>query len=116
MTQRDRDEKAAGGSTPTSFSPGDFFPPAARPALPSTLIHAASRAAILTRSHHIYKTQPKSTQETKAVFEKLHKYMGKSIRALVERPDEEHVLRLHRNRVFYVRADLMRKATTVSVG
>ena len=39
--------------------------------------------------------------------------MGKAIRALVERPDEEHVLRLHRNRVYYVRADLMRKATNV---
>jgi 60S ribosome subunit biogenesis protein NIP7 len=47
------------------------------------------------------------------VFEKLHKYLGKAIRALVERPDEEHVLRLHRNRVYYVRADLMRKATNV---
>ena len=62
---------------------------------------------------HINNTLKKITQETKAVFEKLHKYMGKAIRALVERPDEEHVLRLHRNRVYYVRADLMRKATNV---
>ena len=74
-----------------------------------------------TRAHREHKkpttlSTPVSTtpQETKAVFEKLHKYMGKAIRALVERPDEEHVLRLHRNRVYYVLADLMRKATNVS--
>ena len=69
-----------------------------------------------THNRHPRTAPPRKTrlQETKAVFEKLHKYLGKAIRALVERPDEEHVLRLHRNRVYYVRADLMRKATNVS--
>jgi hypothetical protein len=53
------------------------------------------------------------SQETKAVFEKLHKYIGKNIRALVDRPDDDHVLRLHRQRVYYVRASLMKRATNV---
>ncbi len=51
------------------------------------------------------------TQETKAVFEKLHKFLGKGIRHLVERSDEDYVLRLNRNRVYYVRESLMRRAT-----
>lgn len=73
------------------------------------------------------------SQETKAVFEKLHKYIGKNIRKLVEIPssknadgddgddkpstssdDDAFVFRLHRNRVYYVRASLMRRATSVS--
>lgn len=72
-------------------------------------------------------------QETKAVFEKLHKYIGKNIRRLVEIPssndnggggastssdngneESAFVFRLHRNRVYYVRASLMRRATSVS--
>ncbi len=52
-------------------------------------------------------------KETKAVFEKLHKFLGKSIRHLVERSDEDYVLRLNRNRVYYVRESLMRRATNV---
>ena len=68
-------------------------------------------------------------QETKAVFEKLHKYIGKNIRRLVEVPssndgggvstsssseESAFVFRLHRNRVYYVRASLMRRATNIS--
>lgn len=48
------------------------------------------------------------------VFEKLHKFIGKGIRALVDRPDDPHCLRLQKNRVYYVREDLMRRATNVS--
>ena len=54
-----------------------------------------------------------TAQETKAVFEKLHKFLGKGIRHLVERSDEDYVLRLNRNRVYYVRESLMRRATNV---
>jgi hypothetical protein len=35
-------------------------------------------------------------QELKQVFEKLHKYIGKSVEALVNRPDAPHVFRLHK--------------------
>ena len=52
-------------------------------------------------------------QETKTIFEKLHKYIGKNIRHLVERSDEDYVLRLHKNRIYYVRESLMRRATNV---
>jgi hypothetical protein len=31
------------------------------------------------------------------VFEKMHKYIGKSIKNLIERPDDPHCLRLHKN-------------------
>ena len=40
--------------------------------------------------------------------------MGKGIKHLVERTDEDYVFRLHKNRVFYVRETLMRRATNVS--
>lgn len=39
---------------------------------------------------------------------------GKNIKALVERGEQPHCLRLQKNRVFYVREDLMRRATNVS--
>ena len=41
---------------------------------------------------------------------------GKNIKALVDRTDEPHCLRLQKNRVFYVREDLMRRATNVGAG
>lgn len=47
------------------------------------------------------------------MFEKLFKYIGKSIKALIDRSDEPYCLRLHKNRVFYVRESLMRRATNV---
>ena len=54
-----------------------------------------------------------AAQETKTVFEKLHKYIGKNIKHLVERSDEDYVLRLHKNRIYYVREALMRRSTNV---
>lgn len=53
-------------------------------------------------------------QETKLVFEKLYKFVGKNIKALVDRPDEPYCFRLQKNRVYYVRESLMKKATNVS--
>jgi 60S ribosome subunit biogenesis protein NIP7 len=47
------------------------------------------------------------------VFEKLFKFIGKNIKALVDRPDEPHCFRLQKNRVYYVRESLMKKATNV---
>merc|ERR1711988_1401199 len=58
--------------------------------------------------------RPLTEEETKAVFEKLYKYVGKSIKTLVARPDEPHCLRLQKNRVFYVRDSLVRRATNVA--
>lgn len=53
-------------------------------------------------------------QETKAVFEKLHKFLGKNLKNLVEQKDEDYVFRLHKNRIYYVRESLLRRATNVS--
>ena len=54
-----------------------------------------------------------SAQETKAVFEKLHKFIGKNLKNLVERSDEDHVFRLHKNRIYYIRESLLKRATNV---
>lgn len=47
------------------------------------------------------------------VFEKLYKFVGKNIKNLVDRPDEPHCFRLQKNRVYYVKESLMKKATNV---
>lgn len=49
------------------------------------------------------------------VFEKLYKFIGKGIKNLIDRPDEPHCFRMHKNRVYYVRESLMKKATNVSM-
>lgn len=58
--------------------------------------------------------RPLTEDETRLVFDKLYKFLGKSIKQLVDRPDEPYSFRLQRNRVFYVREDIMRRATNVS--
>eukprot|EP00898_Chlorokybus_atmophyticus_P001211 jgi/Chlat1/2090/Chrsp17S02832 len=58
--------------------------------------------------------RPLEEAEAKAVFEKLHKYLGNNVRRLVERKDEPHCLRLHKQRVYYVKESLMRRATNVA--
>lgn len=47
------------------------------------------------------------------MLEKLVKFMGKNVRNVVEREDEKYCFRLHRNRVYYVREELVRRATNV---
>ena len=49
-----------------------------------------SRRAVASVSTHA------GTQELKGVFEKLHKYVGKSVEQLVNRSDAPHVFRLHK--------------------
>ena len=47
--------------------------------------------------------RPLTDEETKAVFTKLEKFIGKEgIKAIIDRKDETHVFRLHKNRVFYI--------------
>lgn len=57
--------------------------------------------------------RPLTEDETKMVFEKLYKFIGKNIKNLIDRPDEPHCFRLQKNRVFYVRESLMKRATNV---
>eukprot|EP01017_Pseudomicrothorax_dubius_P010616 TRINITY_DN13807_c0_g2_i1.p1 TRINITY_DN13807_c0_g2~~TRINITY_DN13807_c0_g2_i1.p1 ORF type:complete len:192 (+),score=51.96 TRINITY_DN13807_c0_g2_i1:99-674(+) len=60
--------------------------------------------------------------ETKAVFEKLAKFIGTNIKFLIDREDEPHVFRLIKSRVFYMSETQMKLAsnfgadTIISVG
>jgi len=58
--------------------------------------------------------RPLTDDETKSLFEKLQKYIGTNIRLLVDRPDGSFCFRLHRDRVYYVSEDIMRRATNFS--
>eukprot|EP01025_Chloroclados_australasicus_P063649 TRINITY_DN8432_c0_g2_i1.p4 TRINITY_DN8432_c0_g2~~TRINITY_DN8432_c0_g2_i1.p4 ORF type:complete len:180 (-),score=12.19 TRINITY_DN8432_c0_g2_i1:1311-1850(-) len=58
--------------------------------------------------------RPLSEEESKLVFEKLYKFVGKNIKQIVDREDEPYCFRLHGKRIFYVKEQLMRKATNVS--
>ncbi|XP_071110296.1 60S ribosome subunit biogenesis protein NIP7 homolog [Haliotis cracherodii] len=58
--------------------------------------------------------RPLTDEETKTFFQKLSKYIGENIRLLLDRPDGAYCFRLHRDRVFYVREELMKKAGCVS--
>ena len=57
--------------------------------------------------------RPLTEDQTRLVFEKLARYMGKNIKLLLDRPDEEHCFRLHKNRVYYAPVRLIRQATRV---
>ena len=49
------------------------------------------------------------------VFEKLHKFIGKNIKSLVDGSlEEQNCLRLQKGRVYFVREDIMRRATNVA--
>jgi 60S ribosome subunit biogenesis protein NIP7 len=58
--------------------------------------------------------RPLTDQETERLFEKLASYMGRNIKALIDRPDDPHVFRLQRDRVYYVRESIAKLATCVA--
>lgn len=58
--------------------------------------------------------RPLTDEETKSFFDKLSKYIGENIKLLLDRPDGSYCFRLHRDRIFYVREDLMKKAGNIS--
>lgn len=49
-------------------------------------------------------------EETSTFFEKLAKYLGANIKFLLEREDNTHVFRLHRNRIYYLNAEVLKMA------
>ncbi|KAJ3366061.1 60S ribosome subunit biogenesis protein nip7 [Allomyces macrogynus ATCC 38327] len=57
--------------------------------------------------------RPLTEDETKTFFEKLAKYIGKNITQLIDRPDDPHCFRLHKDRVYYVSESLMRRAVCI---
>ncbi|KAJ3118973.1 ribosome biosynthesis protein nip7 [Phlyctochytrium bullatum] len=58
--------------------------------------------------------RPLTEEEVKTLFEKLAKYIGRNIAQLIDRPDEPHCFRLHKDRVYYVSDELMKRATSVN--
>jgi 60S ribosome subunit biogenesis protein NIP7 len=57
--------------------------------------------------------RPLTVEETKTFFEKLSKYIGRNISNLINRDDAVHVFRIHKDRVYYIKEDIMRKATSI---
>ena len=50
-------------------------------------------------------------EERRLVFEKLAKFLGPNLKLLIERPDDEpHVFRLHRERIYYMSENVLKKA------
>ncbi|XP_025081976.1 LOW QUALITY PROTEIN: 60S ribosome subunit biogenesis protein NIP7 homolog [Pomacea canaliculata] len=58
--------------------------------------------------------RPLTEEETTLFFEKLSKYIGDNIRLLIDRQDGAYCFRLHKERIYYVNEELMRKACTVA--
>ncbi|KAI8915890.1 hypothetical protein EDD86DRAFT_197135 [Gorgonomyces haynaldii] len=58
--------------------------------------------------------RPLTEEETKTLFEKLAKYIGRNITHLIDRPDEPYCFRLHKNKVYYVSESIMKQATSVA--
>ncbi|PWN92860.1 60S ribosome subunit biogenesis protein NIP7 [Acaromyces ingoldii] len=58
--------------------------------------------------------RPLTEEETKTLFTKLSHYVGPNIVHLVDRKDEPHVFRLHRDRVYYVSERCMRMAISIA--
>merc|ERR1719456_157592 len=54
--------------------------------------------------------RPLSDDETTEVFGKLRKDVGVNLKQLVDRNDETHVFRLHKDRVYYVGEKVLKKA------
>lgn len=58
--------------------------------------------------------RPLTTEETKLVLEKLAKYIGPSVKCLLERPDGTYSFRLQQERVFYASERVIKLAATIS--
>lgn len=58
--------------------------------------------------------RPLAEDETKALFQKLSEYMGRSIERLINRTDDRHCFRLIKDRVYYISESLMKVSTSVS--
>eukprot|EP00456_Euglypha_rotunda_P016535 TRINITY_DN1547_c0_g1_i5.p1 TRINITY_DN1547_c0_g1~~TRINITY_DN1547_c0_g1_i5.p1 ORF type:complete len:271 (+),score=37.42 TRINITY_DN1547_c0_g1_i5:89-814(+) len=58
--------------------------------------------------------RPLSEEETRTFFEKLAKYIGRNIKFLVDRADDEHCFRLHKDKVYYMSVNLMKSVAKFS--
>ncbi|CAL8126964.1 unnamed protein product [Orchesella dallaii] len=58
--------------------------------------------------------RPLTEEETRLFFEKLAKYIGENIKVLIDRPDGPFCFRLHKERIYYVSEEIMKKAGNIS--
>jgi 60S ribosome subunit biogenesis protein NIP7 len=58
--------------------------------------------------------RPLTEEETRTFFEKLANYLGRNIKFLVDRADEEHCFRLHKDKVYYLSVKLLKAADSFS--
>lgn len=58
--------------------------------------------------------RPLTEDETRTLFEKLSKYIGRNITHLVDRADEPYCFRLQKDRVYYASEALYKKSTNVA--
>ena len=54
--------------------------------------------------------RPLSDEELTLVLEKLKRFVGNHLNQLLDRPDSPHVFRLHKERVYYISEDLLKKS------
>ncbi|KNC77376.1 60S ribosome subunit biogenesis protein NIP7 [Sphaeroforma arctica JP610] len=57
--------------------------------------------------------RPLTEEETTVVFEKLVKYIGTNLKHMIDRADGNYVFRMQKDRVYYVREDIMLRATNI---
>ena len=58
--------------------------------------------------------RPLTEEETQLLFEKLSKYIGRNIKHLIDRSDAIYCFRLHKQFVYYVSEEVVKKATNVA--
>ncbi|XP_060110394.1 60S ribosome subunit biogenesis protein NIP7 homolog isoform X1 [Heteronotia binoei] len=57
--------------------------------------------------------RPLTEEETRALFEKLARYVGENLQLLVDRPDGAYCFRLHKDRVYYLSEKILKLATSI---
>ena len=52
-------------------------------------------------------------EETEIFFGKLSKYLEGNVKFLIDREDGDYVFRLHRDRIYYIRTDVLKMAAHI---
>jgi len=58
--------------------------------------------------------RPLTEEESKVVFTKLANYVGKNLVHLIDRPDDPHCFRVHKERVYFVSEASMKLAISIA--
>ncbi len=57
--------------------------------------------------------RPLTEEETRIFLEKVSKYIGRNVSYLIDRADEPHAFRLQKDRVYYIRESVLKRAENV---